>query len=82
MDPNQVDGRGRSPLMIAAEEGDVDRVKTLLRCPKVRWESVDFDLSSMKLLVASMTNSKNSTRDSSTLFQASPFCNNSIKPNH
>ena len=36
VDPNQVDSRGRSPLMIAAQEGDVDRVKTLLRCPKVR----------------------------------------------
>ena len=40
VDPNQVDSRGRSPLMIAAEEGDVDKVKTLLRCPKVREESV------------------------------------------
>ena len=36
VDPNQMDSRGRSPLMIAAEEGDVDKVKTLLRCPKVR----------------------------------------------
>ena len=37
VDPNQLDGRGRSPLMIAVEEGDVDRVKILLRCPKVSW---------------------------------------------
>ena len=72
VDPNQVDSRGRSPLMIAVDEGDVDRGKTLLRCPKVRWESVDFDLSSMKLLVASVTNSKNSTRDSSTV-SSQPF---------
>ena len=37
VDPNQVDGRGRSPLMIAAEEDNEDKVETLLRCPKVRW---------------------------------------------
>ena len=35
VNPNQLDGQGRSPLMIAARDGDTDKVKILLRCPKV-----------------------------------------------
>ena len=36
VDPNQMDDQGRSPLMIAAGDGDIEKVKILLRCPKVR----------------------------------------------
>ena len=35
VNPNQLDGQGRSPLMIAARDGDARKVKILLRCPKV-----------------------------------------------
>ena len=35
VNPNQLDGQGRSPLMIAARDGDAQKVKILLRCPKV-----------------------------------------------
>ena len=36
VDPNQMDDQGRSPLIIAAGDGDIEKVKILLRCPKVR----------------------------------------------